>query len=159
MNSSEIEYLLQGDNNKSGKHEFPLRKVCLIIEEKESSLAQLLKKAAGIGDAWLLAESPRGVVFRPWDGSVDERLALELFSIIVCGPRAEARMEKNAGENAGWMRFIEESPAGDVYLARKIEALLRDGKGRMQYEEYFRPDGSGFLEQAFGRLCGVAAKK
>lgn len=140
---------------------FPMEPVRLIIEEREAGVADMLALAAAYvmpQGGWLLAESPRAVEFRPWDGTVADALKREFSSLIIFGPRAEVRMEKSPGSTTGWMRVVRSDPAGGEFLARRQRALLRD-KGRLLCDEYFtEDDDSGFLLKVGGRLCGVEGR-
>lgn len=130
----------------------------LEITEKEADIDEALVFARDNmgGDAWLLAESPRKLVFRRWNGELDNQLKHELTSLTIFGPNSEARLEKSMGAARGWLRLLREGDAGEESLVRRGAALLREkGRGRLKYAEYFKPDESGFLIRRCWRLCGV----
>lgn len=131
----------------------------LILTEREATVGEFLTLAAGQpGNVWLIAESPREFVFRPFAGTLEQELQKEAISLIVFGQQAEARLEKAWGADQGWLRLAAPAPAGGECLRRRIGALLRDGSGRrLIFEEYYRPDESGFLVKICSRLGGVEA--
>lgn len=144
------------------KTELLLAPARLALEEGEADVAETLALACERVDqanGWLLAESPRALVFEPWRGALDERLKMELSSLIIFCPAAEVRMEKTTGESRGWLRLLRDDPQGREYLARPGSALLREKSGKkLNYSEYFQPDDYGFLTLVCGRLCGVEGK-
>lgn len=141
------------------KLDLKLQPCWLILEEREANVGEFLALAAEYGDnAWLMVESPREFVFRPFAGKLENQLTQEATSLIVFGPRAEARLEKAWGEDQGWLRLARPEAGGEECLTRRIGALLRDGSGRrLIFEEFYRPDESGFLVNFCSRLCGVEA--
>lgn len=140
------------------KDDFRLTPARLHIEERECGLDEFLALAGEFVEpqtGWLLAESPRELVFRRMGAEIPDRLKLECSNMVIFGPAAEARLEKRTGTEIGRARLLRLDPAGEDFLARRTGALLRGGKGRLLHDEYFRPDASGVLIRICGRLCGV----
>lgn len=141
------------------KLDLELRPCGLILTEREATVGEFLALASEhAGNTWLMAESPREFVFRPFGGTLESQLQKEATSLIVFGPQSEARLEKAWGADRGWLRQATPDAASGQCLARRIGALLRDGSGRwLIFEEYYRPDESGFLVKICSRLGGVEA--
>lgn len=141
------------------KADLELKPARLILEEREASIAEFLELSRQYQeDAWLLAESPARFLFESFKGQLDSLLEAQTTSLIVFGPKAEIRFERPYGGKSGWLRLARPDANGVNCLGRSIGALLRDGSGRkVLFEEYYQPDGSGFLVKFCGRLSGVGA--
>lgn len=141
------------------KDDFCLMPTRLLVEERECELDEVLALAGEFVNpktGWLLAESPRELVFGRLGHEIPERLKRECTSLIIFGPDAEARLEKRSGAESGHARLVRVDPAGENYLVRRTGALLHSG--RLLHDECFRPDASGFLIRVCCRLCGVEEK-
>lgn len=140
-----------------------MKPVSLLMEERQAEVRELFSLAEKYVDqanGWVLAESSRAVYFEPWRGAADAKLPREFASIIIFGPEAEARMEKQLDSQEGCLRIMRNDPAGAEFLARGMAAVLRDKQGcKLCYEEYFKEDESGFLVKVCGRLCGVEGRQ
>lgn len=132
----------------------------ITLEEREANASELVQLASSMPQtAWMLMETPRELVFRRFAGKIDEALLNEATSLIIFSPDVELRMEKSCGSTMGAIRIIRNDPGGEEYTYRRVSALGRHTGTRVQYEEYFRPDTSGFLLRFCGRLHGVEEGK
>lgn len=131
----------------------------ITLHDQRADIAEFRDMAVQLfptGEAWLILESPRQFIFRTFDKNLETEAAQEAFNIRIFGPEAEIRMEKDSGEDNGQLRVLRDDPDGEACLCRHLGALLRDNPSRqLIYEEYFKPDVSGFLRAFCGRLCGV----
>lgn len=132
----------------------------ITIEEREADTGELVQLASYMPPtAWMLMETPRELVFRRFDGKIEEALLNDATNLIIFSPDAELRMEKSRGSTRGSLRIIRNDPDGEQYTYRRVSALGRHTGMRVLYEEYFRPDTSGFLLRFCGRLHGVEEGK
>lgn len=110
-------------------------------------------------EAWILAESPREVIFRTIGHGLDEALVKACQRVIVFDARQELRMEKAPGATEGALRHIVEGDQGEKpAFARASSYLPRAGvgvKGKLRYVEYFVEDDNGMLVIASSRLAGL----
>jgi hypothetical protein len=92
------------------------------------------------------------------------------FSVIVCDPKAELRIEKEPFSPNFSYRYITDSPdegrevwirESDYYLRRPIKAdhahleIAGGHLAKLRFKEYFSPDDSGWLTLAASRLAGL----
>lgn len=137
----------------------------ITCEAETGQLRALAAKHLDASTAWLLAETPEKVFFQPFEEDLPENAMATAFSVIIFGPAAEIRFERQPGQERGQVRIMAASDAGEQYLGINREALLRDEKdrlkynGRLEYMEYFTESESGFLRKVGSRLVNVHGRK
>ena len=107
--------------------------------------------------AWILAESPREVIFRPLGQGLDQTLATACQRVIIFNAVRELRLEKTPGATEGCLRDLREDDAGKPAWARDSAYLGRSdagARGKFEYREYFVQDKNGMLVMDAGRLAG-----
>lgn len=135
-----------------------LRKTHFSTNIETASVARLCTLAQeSMPNAWVLAESPREVIFRPLGQGLDQTLATASQRIIIFDAARELRLEKTSGATEGCLRDLREDDAGKPAWARDSAYLGRHdagARGKLAYREYFIEDKNGMLVIGAGRLAG-----
>lgn len=134
------------------------RRISLLCDTAAMTLPAALDWARGHVapvTGWLLAESPRGVVWSPFSGDALPGDPAEIERLVIFGPEAELRLEKAYGAPSGHVRLLRVDAAGEPTFERVSRYPLANGM-RLAYAEHFCEDAqSGILRLAWARFCGV----
>lgn len=129
------------------------------LHAESGELRNLAAQYLDASMAWLLAETPRKPFFQPFAEALPENALAEAFSVIIFGPKAEIRFERQPGAKTGLVRVLSECEDGEEYLGISRRAILWDRNGKLEYREYFTESESGFLRKAASRLADVIGRK
>lgn len=134
------------------------RRISILCDTATMTLPEALDWAQGHvapATGWLLAESPRGVVWSRFSGAALPGDAAEIERLAIFGPDVELRLEKAYGAASGPARLLRVDTGGEPTFERLSRYPLADGR-RLAYAEHFREDAhSGMLRLAWARFCGV----
>lgn len=135
------------------------RRIPLLYETAVMALPEALGWARGHvapDTGWLLAESPRGIVWDRFTGEAPAVDAAEIERLVIFGPEAELRLEKPYGAASGPARLLRVGEGGEPTFERVSRYPLANGM-RVAYAEHFCEDGkSGILRLVWARFCGVS---
>lgn len=135
------------------------REASVSVQTASMTLAEALQWAnehVNAATGWLLAESPRQIIWRPFAQADLTAHAEEIERLIIFGPAAELRMEKNFGATAGHCRMLLVGGAGGRGTFERVSWQLMETGQRLGYAEHFCQDEDhGILRLAVARFCDV----
>lgn len=106
--------------------------------------------------AWLLAESPRQVIWGRFADKISAPALDECLFLLAFDQSAETRFYRQQPAAQGFCRHVAENPQGKPTLARYSSCLIKNSGGKLEVAEHFMLDENGVYKFTFERYCGVS---
>lgn len=105
--------------------------------------------------AWLLAESPRQVIWGEFADKIADPGLEECLFLLAFDEASEIRFYRQNRNAPCLGRHVAENPRDTPTLERRSSYLIKNRGGRLELAEHFIQNENGLYKFAFSRYCGV----